>query len=403
VTVFALQYLENTPGVGEISPEAARTKLRAAFDLLPITHLLLGWNLPQPLVDACSEEARRNNAQFFRWHLLLTGDGLLFPRPEWRTIGLGGEPVPGFRKMPEFTFICPNNPGGREAILSHFQERMGSGEYDGVFLDRMRYPSPAAGPSRWFACFCDDCFRVAAGEGLDLPLVQIRLLELMSTPEKIPALLHLLLGPDTTAINDPDLVLLNEFLDFRARCISRLVAEVVALAKASELGVGLDCFSPALTRLVAQELASLDRLGEWTKVMSYGHTLGPAGLPFELMDLASWLTKRAQVSERGALEWLAQATRLPLPTSRDALRANGLPPIALAAEMKHARSLGVSNLLAGIELVEMEGVTRLNEAQITADLLAIQSCGVDGLVLSWDLWHMSLERLRVVSQVWGVD
>ena len=38
--------------------------------------------------------------------------------------------------------------------------------------------------------------------------------------------------------------------------------------------------------------------------------------------------------------------------------------------------------------------------QIEADLRALKAAGADGLSLSWDLWHMPLERLEIVREVW---
>ena len=56
--------------------------------------------------------------------------------------------------------------------------------------------------------------------------------------------------------------------------------------------------------------------------------------------------------------------------------------------------------LTGIELVEIPRVSTLNDTQIKADLGAIKALGADGLALSWDLWHMPLERLELVRSVW---
>ncbi len=131
---LAVQYLEDSPGVAAIAPGDARAHLRAALDLLPVSYVLLGWNVPPALMDGCREETARAGAQLFRWHLLLTGDGTFVPRSEWQTIGLDGNPVAGFRGMPEFTFVCPNRPAVREAALSHLHDVIQSGNYEGVFL-----------------------------------------------------------------------------------------------------------------------------------------------------------------------------------------------------------------------------------------------------------------------------
>jgi hypothetical protein len=56
-------------------------------------------------------------------------------------------------------------------------------------------------------------------------------------------------------------------------------------------------------------------------------------------------------------------------------------------------------LLAGIELVQSAGVSEPNPAQIAADLTAFHKADADGLVLSWDLWEMPLERLDIVYKI----
>jgi hypothetical protein len=398
---LAVQYLEDGPGVAAIAPGEARARLREALERLPISYVLLGWNLPPVLIDACRAETARTGAQLFRWHPLLTGDGTFVPRPEWQTVGLDGERVKGFRGMPEFTFVCPNQPAVREAVLRHLRDALERGDYAGVFLDRIRYPSPAADPSRLLACFCDDCQRAAWAEGLDLEATRQRIRALLAAPERIGSFVRALIDPSSAGTPDPDLAALHVFLDFRARSVTRLVQAVADAIHAAGLAVGLDCFSPALVPLVGQDLGALNACCEWIKIMAYGHALGPASLPFELLGLADWLVDERSVRETQALEWLSQATRLPLPSTRAALAERGLPPEALAAEAQRGRVAGVRPLLAGIELVEIEGVAQLDRQQIAADLRAFHNGGADGLVLSWDLWHIPLERLDLVRTTWG--
>jgi hypothetical protein len=189
---------------------------------------------------------------------------------------------------------------------------------------------------------------------------------------------------------------LAALLDFRERTITRFVAQAVEVARKHGMAVGLDTFSPTLCRMVGQNLRTLDPLADWVKIMSYGHTFGPAGLPFELLGLADWLVERHNFREEDALALLAEATGLPLPRHRDTLRRAGLSSTALQREAERAREAGVRVLLAGIELVEIAGVAELDEAQIRADLAAFEAAGVDGLALSWDLWVMPLERLELV-------
>jgi hypothetical protein len=355
--------------------------------------------LPIELVHACAKETARAGARLYRWHPLLTGDGTFVPRPEWRTVGLDGEPVEGFRGLPEFTFVCPNRPAVRQAALDHLRQVCQSRLYQGVFLDRIRYPSPAANPPRLLACFCEDCQRAAEDEGLDLPVLRRQIAALLTTPSHAASSLEVLLDPKAPPPAGSDLAALRAFLEFRTHSVTRFVRAANDAIRDEGLAVGLDCFSPALAGLVGQDLSALATGCDWIKIMVYGHAFGPAGLPFELLDLAEWLMEQ-QIGERDALTWLSHASHLPLPPTRVPLQEQGLPPEALAAEVKRARDLGVGTLLAGIELVELEDVTRLHTAQIEADLRAFRRAGADGLVLSWDLFHIPLERLDVVRQIW---
>lgn len=394
--MFAVQYLEDGPHVASLAPEQVRGRLRAAFERLPLSAVLLGWNLPERLLTACREETARHGAQLYRWHPLLSGDGTFTPRPEWRTVGLDGRPVAGFRDMSEFTFVCPNRPAVQEAALAHLQQLIRRGKYDGFFLDRIRYPSPAADPAHLLACFCDDCRRVAAEEGLDLDRAREHLVALWSTRRGVQASLQVLLDPAAPANLMPELMALRAVLDFRARSVTRFVRAATELVGGAGLAVGLDCFSPALATMVGQDLGALDACGDWIKVMSYGHVFGPAGLPFELLAFANWLTGAGGRGDGEALAWLSAATRLRLPSTGRALRERGLSSEALGGEIIRAHRVGVRRVLAGVELVEIEGVCELEATQIDADLRAFCAAGADGLALSWDLWQMPLERLELV-------
>ena len=391
---YAVQYLEPNPETVALAPHVVGDRLQAALERLPISHVLLGWDLPAPLVQVCREVTRQAGAKLFLWHPLLTANDAAAD-PDWFTRGPDGEPVPGFQNMPEFTFLCPHHPAARAAVLERLRLSLAGNIYDGVFLDRIRYPSPAADPERNLACFCKHCHRTAADTGLDLTAVRHALTRLLASPERIESFIRCLLSP--TENSDADAALLNAFLDFRAASVQNVVQEAAEIARATGLEAGLDCFSPALTRMVGQDLAQLTRCSDWIKVMTYLHTLGPAGLPFELLDLAQWLIEAKSIRQDTALTWLATATRLPLPTTRAMLQKQGLPSTALAIEVNRAQAAGAHPLWMGIELVEIPGVSHLDPTQLEHDLATLRTTDVDGLVLSWDLWHIPLERLERVE------
>jgi hypothetical protein len=401
VDTFAIQYLEPGPHIAALSAREVGARLRDALDRLPLRRVIVGWDIPELLLDACAGECRARDVELYRWQPLLTGDGVLHPRPEWQVIGLNGERVPGFHEMPEFTFMCPNRPGVLAAALDRLRTTLADDRYDGVFLDRIRFPSPAENPSAALGCFCADCRRVAAAHDLDLDAVRTALQRLLDTSEGTSTLVTGLLDKSHLDTGQAKAKALRVFLQFREDRVSDFVRQTAEAARALGKGIGLDCFTPALTGLVGQNLNELHRYGDWVKIMSYGHALGPSGLPFELGALADWLVIDRGMTEAQAMSLLTTGSGLTLPETRAALRRDGVPAAGLKREVERASQAGLNNVLAGIELVEIPGVCELTETQITADLRAFREGGADGLALSWDLWHMPPARLSLVREGWA--
>jgi len=62
--MIAVQYLEPGPETANISPAQAAERLQAAFDHLPIDLVILGWNLPPALLEACAQVTQQGHARF---------------------------------------------------------------------------------------------------------------------------------------------------------------------------------------------------------------------------------------------------------------------------------------------------------------------------------------------------
>ncbi len=390
--LFAAQYLEYYDPARHTA-ESVRAHLREVFAHLPLDILIIGWDLPAEIIAACADESNRHKAQLYRWQPLLTGDGTFMPRPEWQTIGATGEAVPGFKGLPEFTFVCPNRPAVQAALATHLQDVLREGLYQGIFLDRIRFPSPATDPLNELACFCPDCERAAANEGLELESIRVEIRHLCDHPHGRPELIRQLFLADKDSA-------LESFFAFRAHSITRTVHSAADIIRAHNCAIGLDTFSPVLTRMVGQDLARLDTACDWIKPMIYAHALGPAGIPYELLGLADWLIS-AGTAEAEALELLSTLSGFALPKNRSALRRQGIPLEALTTETMRGKQTGIRTLLAGLALVEMENVNHIPAGQLDAELSAYRLGGADGLVLSWDLWHIPLESLNSIASRWN--
>jgi hypothetical protein len=376
---IAAQYLEYSPH--DATPAKVRQRLHQAFEILPISIVILGWDLPPRLEDAVAEETARQGAMLYRWHPLLASDAGFALPIEWQPLNLHGEPVPGFKGLPEFTFMCPNRTDVQEWIAERIEVAAQRGIYQGLFLDRMRFPSPAENPEGNLACFCKYCQRVASDSWLDLEAVRRHIASCLADVDRAKAFTQSLF----TKTNDP---LLESVFRFRFDSITHLVQYAAKLARSHGLSIGLDCFSSALTRMVGQDLPSLNKSCEWIKLMTYPRVFGPAGLPFELNAMTEWLRSRYNLSETEAIDVVGRAGGL-------SLTKNGLDSESIAHEIQRGRNVGVTKLLAGIALVKLEGIHQPTLEQIQADLDACHEA--DGLVLSWDLWHIPHRYLSTIG------
>jgi hypothetical protein len=400
--MLTIQYLEDSPTLHQLDREQVINKLRLAAEILPFTHLLIGWNLPPHLLEACRTEADRLGMRFLRWHPLLTGDGVFQPQPAWQTVGLSGHKVMGYRGMPEFTFVCPNHPEVQEGLCHRLEDLLRQGLYQGFFLDRVRFPSPAADPLNDLGCFCEHCQRKAADQGLDLQKIQREISQTLDEKGRISLIYALLTGNAHPEYSDQRLAI-NQFLLFRKSSVRDFLAMVARPLREARLEVGLDCFSASLTHMVGQDLNRLSELVDWIKLMAYAHTFAPAGIPYECSGLAHFLSTTTLLGERQSLDWMGASLGFPLPISYMSLETNGLSPFALEEEVRRGVEACSVPALAGMELVELEGVTNLNPDQIRSDLSGLKRSGSAGLAISWDLLHIPLERLSLVRQVYLGD
>jgi hypothetical protein len=380
MTRISLQFLESA--YPDATPRSVRERLRQACQILPIESVLLGWNLPPALTEAVAAEASKQGAALYRWHPLLASDSGAALPAAWQTIAVNNRPITGFRGLPEFTFFCANNPFAQEWMAQRLEKAVQSGMYQGIFFDRMRWPSPAGNLGENLGCFCPHCQALAARNGLDFELVRRFVAELLADATGAQRLVRALVAPENEE------TAFEAFLQFREDCITRTISTCAEAVHANGLLVGLDCFSPSLMRMVGQNLSSLGHTCNWTKLMTYPHTFGPAGLPYELQGIIHWLEKQYGIVKDDGLQFARQASQI-----------NTSQPGTFEKETALARSKSEIPLFIGLALVEMENVNSLSDEQIRTDLIACKSGQPDGLALSWDLWLIPPKRLEMIAQI----
>jgi hypothetical protein len=320
-----------------------------------------------------------------------------------RSRGWGGWAEKGGEVEETFRFACPNNPAVREKTLRRLRELMSRYAFSGVFLDKIRFPSPANGIDEALSCFCDHCRRVAGAAGLDLDAVlrilAERAVERPSLADGTRIEAHL--WPETIASANP---ILSRFLKFRSDSVARLVAELAEAMRSLGRKVSLDLFSPCLASFVGQEHCRLSRHCDWAKPMTYRIAQGPAGLRLEIPALVEGVARLFNLDEQQAVDWCAHHIQAFDWDLVERTRREAVPLRFIQAEIDAAvRAMHPVPVYFGLELISQPGVIDVTPADVRAMVGAGRAANAAGLVVSWDLMHAPMDGVEALAEAIGGD
>lgn len=396
------------PGDPALGKPALAALIRRARELAGIDGLMIWTDGELPLYRALARACRDCGVAPYLWFAVLADvQGLSFPESDlqlrfdgarghgrigaWAGLGTGGE---------SFLFLCPNRAEPLQRVFQAYLRLLEGADFDGVMLDRIRYPSAVNGFESLFGCFCPDCEREYAAL-FGAPLSRMR--------EAAAAFLARLQGLSWSQAEGWRSFArlwqeagLEELFEFRRRSIARLVRRFAAAARERGLKVGLDLYSYSLSPLVAQDYGELAGSADWLKPMSYCHAVGPAGLPLEaacLLDGLASLCPRLAPDQVHRLVQNLLGWELPQP--RERLLGEGLSESTLGIELDRIaadRSLGRTPILAGIEAVHLPEFGVRITPEVLGRYLAEAASRPVGLVASWNLPDIPEENLRALGR-----
>ena len=315
-----------------------------------------------------------------------------------RSCGWGGWAEKKGEVEETFRFVCPNNPGVRQKAVRRLRELLARYAFAGVFLDKIRFPSPANGVDEMLSCFCDHCRDAAKTVDLDLDAVINILAERAIDPGASSSETL-----DEEGSNWLDALLagspiLSRFLRFRADSITALITELAEQARRMGRKVSLDLFSPCLAPLVGQDYGQLKRRCDWAKPMTYRLAQGPAGLRLEIPALISGVASRFGVDEARIVEWSARHADFDADMLRET-RQWAVPISFIQAEIEAAiRTLAPVPVYFGLELVRQPGVIDVDPAHVVDMVKAGRAANAAGLVISWDLMQAPIDYVRALAE-----
>lgn len=297
-----------------------------------------------------------------------------------------------------FRFACPNNPNVRRKTVRRLRELLTQYRFAGVFLDKIRFPSPANGIDEALSCFCGHCRDAAKAADLDLDAV----IDTLSDRAVDPSASRADSGSNT-GVGWLDALLagsgaLTRFLHFRADSVMALVAELADDARRMGRKVSLDLFSPCLAPLVGQDYRLLKHHCDWAKPMTYRLAQGPAGLRLEIPALIEGVANRFALEEGRIVEWSARQAGFDQNMLQET-RDRAVPIPFIQAEIDAAvRAFSPVPVYFGLELVRQPGVIDIDPVHVVEMVKAGRAANAAGLVISWDLMHAPADCIQALAK-----
>ena len=383
--------------------QTLRKRLEEVQPILPISGLIVGSYENKAVFRELTSDKKEGDPETYLWYNLLSdypgqdeNESVITDAGKSCKKWFGWGEDAQDEVSESFMFSCPNHPDARQKTLTGLSNLLDRYPFDGVFLDKFRFPSPASGLDLTFSCFCPHCYQKAAAFGLDLDQVKQELRswdpQSFGLSDRTDNWLEALLAEKPS---------LQKFIRFRIDSVLDIVREVRKITDAHGVKLGFDLFSPSFAEIVGYDYRELAQYADWVKPMTYQYAFGPAGLRLETISLIEGIQKEFGITEH---ELFANASKsVPWFTSGKytELKETAVPMEWIRSEMAASKRLMEKTpVYFGLECVSFPGVIDVKPDQAAALLSAAMDNGADGTVLSWDLMHMPLENLEAMRSVY---
>ena len=331
-------------------------RIRETASRIPVGKVIIGWNTDPAVYGRVGDFLHAEGIRMLLWLPVFSEINEICKTD--RVLDLFGNPVipPPSQTGEGFAFVCPSSPGNIQAPVDIYEKYFSECGFDGVFLDRIRSQSFAAGVSGVLSCGCGRCRKAFRDRGVDIDAVAKRY------EQKKDAFFDMAAFPmnGRFELKDP---LAQRFFTEKERIIADAVTFICRYFRNQGMIVGLDLFAPVVSRFVGQDYPRITKYADFIKPMLYRRTEAPAGIGYEY-----GLFEKNAPKARGRSP-LAMDKAF-LDTQLDALAANPCEKYP------------------GIEVNRVEGLVDTDPGYIAESLAAVRDRGFEGAALCWNLMQV---------------
>lgn len=366
---IAVQIFTGGYGENKIKYETIEKKLIKMFRMMPVKKVILGWSVNQELYKRLNDFLHRNGVESYLWLPVFSENGLL--RPTDFLVDDLGQKVTSFRAKEgeNFEFYCPNDSYNVRSFLEIYETYYDNLDFDGVFLDKIRYSTFSNGLSGVFNCFCSHCMEKYKAAGIDVDVLKEEMRKARAheagydkTPLKITGYQN---GKYTFEEK-----IWERFFQMKADSVSAAMQEITDFFRKKDRKIGLDLLSPFVAYFAGQDFERLGGMVDYIKPMMYRITNASAGLPFEYANFM-----KETIGEKEEKEFSMDFVESELAVAKKA-------PCAV---------------YSGIDVNRIKGVVNADPKYITQTLDNMDQQGLQGLILSWDMLCAPDRNLKAIG------
>lgn len=326
---------------------------------LDISKIIFGWHNNYEENKKISEYLNSKNIESYFW--LPVFAEIIDPSIEdnYFETSIFEKKISNLSEGDNFEFVCQSSNKNIEYIIKQFEEIKKDLKISGVFLDRIRYKSPALAKDAIYGCQCDECKKLYKNIEVDKD-VYFKLL-----PNKI-----------NEGIYEYEDDNLNKLMKIKREIITDQVTKLYEYFKHNNLKVGLDTFALCIADFVGQDIISLGKCSDFIKPMYYLKTTAPAGIPFEFDGLP---TKTIEAINN--------------------LWNNDLTSIEGSIKQCEYLMNRNVNITPGIDVNNIKNICNSNDEYVIEYLNRLKDIDCSEVVLSWDSMKISDSLLEKISKI----
>lgn len=338
-------------------------RLKFCFDSIDVKSVLLGWAIDKEIYDKVYNLVKEYGKEVYLWLPVFSEiSDVVKTEP---TVDFKGNPMKSINVADgeNFNFVCPSSDFNVKQVEYIFKEYFKKENFDGVFVDKIRYASFGNGFDAAMGCFCNNCRLIYEKNGIDVE----KLISMLNSDDR-RFLLPTKFESCKYEFKDE---IINRFYKVKSEIITESIKKLCNYFRANGLKVAFDVLAPVASYLAGQDILELSKYAEFIKPMMYRCSEDPAGIRYEYRNIIE------QIGEANANEFDRYFLTL-FGTE------NVLSDEFLVRQYKMMRGASCS-ISQGIEINKNAKMLRSNEQYVARNVKIAEDYGFDSVVLSWDV------------------